>query len=67
MPHRKVRMIQPLAGRDYVFASGQEVDLDEETAKRYVAAKIAVYVDGVIPEKRTEKATSRKARKSQKR
>ena len=67
MPLSKVRMIKPLAGREYVLTAGQEVELDEVTADRYVAAKIAVYVEGKAPVKRSSKATSRKAKKSEKR
>lgn len=69
---RQVKLLTGIAGRGYSYPSGSVVDLPDPVAERYVQSRQAVYVDSVKPAgsppaKRSQKATSRKAKNSNKR
>ena len=67
MPLRKVRIVQPLAGKDFTYQAGEEVDLPAQLAEVWTERGLAEYVEkteGVKPSappaKRARKATSKK-------
>jgi len=80
MPQRKVKILKGLAGEP-AARSGDIIELDAATAKRFVEHGIAEYVAKAAkgktsppkaegaepPAKRSRKGTSRKAQKSEKR
>ena len=52
----KVRFLTTVAGSDFMYRKGQEVDLENVEAVRYLTAKYAEAVE----EKETKKRTTRK-------
>lgn len=50
MTTRKVRIVQALAGHNYTYQSGEEVELPEEQALRWIEKGLAEQVDAKSPE-----------------
>lgn len=50
MTTRKVRIVQALAGHNYTYQSGEEVELPEEQALRWIKKGLAEQVDAKATE-----------------
>ena len=49
----KIKLLTGMAGSNYSYSPGEEVDMDEATAKRLIAKDMAVEVKAKAPRRAT--------------